>query len=181
MWRRVAPAYLAVLALAAASVVSVQARAMAIPDALEAPGQNVLLFETQATGVQVYVCKARTEDPNTFEWSFKAPIAELWNERGEMVGKHYAGPTWEGNDGSKVIGQVVERANAPDPEAIPWLLLRAKGNVGKGALSQVTYVQRLNTAGGVAPTEGCDRASVGTEREVGYTATYAFYYGGALQ
>lgn len=179
MWRRVASAYLALIALAAASVVAVQAGSPAIPDNLKVPQQNVQLLKTQATGVQVYVCKARAEDPSTFEWSFKGPIAELWNERGEKVGKHYGGPTWEGNDGSTVVAEVVERANAPDPDSIPWLLLKTKSNPGAGAFSTVTYVQRLDTAGGVAPTDGCDQARAGTEREVGYTATYAYYYGAA--
>ena len=179
MWKRVAPAYLALFALAAASVVGVQAGTMGIPDNLEAPRPNVQLLKAQATGVQVYVCKARADDPNAFEWTFKAPIAELWNERGEKVGTLYAGPTWEGNDGSKVVGEVVERANAPVPEAIPWLLLKAKSNAGAGAFSTVTYVQRLDTAGGVAPADGCDQARAGTEREVGSMATYAYYYGAA--
>ena len=77
------------------------------------------------------------------------------------------------------MAEVVERANAPDPDSIPWLLLKAKSNPGAGAFSTVTYVQRLDTAGGVAPTDGCDQARAGTEREVGYTATYAYYYGAA--
>src|SRR5688572_18979811 len=106
MWKRVAPAYLALLFLAAATVVGVQAGSKSLPINLEAPPANVQLFKTTATGVQVYVCKARPEAPNTFEWTFKAPAAELWNERGEKVGRHYAGPTWEGNDGSKVVGEV---------------------------------------------------------------------------
>ena len=180
MWKRVAPAYLALIALAVASVVAVQANAMAIPENLKVPQQNRQLFKAQATGVQVYACTERAEAPNTFDWTFKAPVADLWNDQGEKVGKHYAGPTWEANDGSKIVGEVVERANAPDPESIPWLLLRAKANEGAGALSTVTYVQRLDTAGGIAPTEGCDRSTVGVEREVGYTATYAYYYGAAL-
>ena len=180
MWKRVAPAYLALLFLAAATVVGVQAGSKSMPDNLKAPPANVQLFKTTATGVQVYVCQPRPEALNTFEWTFKAPNAELWNERGEKIGRHYAGPTWEGTDGSKVVGEVVERAGAPDPEAIPWLLLKAKANDGAGAFSAVTYVQRLDTAGGSAPVDGCDRSTVDTERAVGYTATYTYYYGAAL-
>jgi hypothetical protein len=91
------------------------------------------------------------------------------------VGGHYAGPTWEANDGSKVVGEVVERANAAGPGAIPWLLLKARSNDGPGAFRTVTYVQRLETAGGVAPTEGCHQSAAGAERAVEYGATYTFY------
>jgi hypothetical protein len=175
MWSRVAPACLTVLALAAALVVVAQAGPQPIPQNLTVPQENVQYFKAFASGVQVYVCKARPEDPSTFEWSFKAPMAELWNDTGEKVGTHYAGPTWEGNDGSKVVGEAVQRANSPDPEAIPWLLLRAKSNGGAGIFTPVTYVQRLETVGGMAPTDGCDRSTVGAERDVTYFATYLFY------
>src|SRR5574342_445076 len=73
-----------------------------VPEALKAPATQVLLLETQAVGVQIYECKASKEDPTRFEWVFKAPEAELFDSAGKKIGKHYAGPTWELNDGSKV-------------------------------------------------------------------------------
>jgi hypothetical protein len=134
-----------------------------------------LLFQTSAAGSQIYVCAARAGDPADFVWTFKAPEADLWNEMGEQVGSHFAGPTWQGIDGSSVVGEVVARADAPSPDAIPWLLLRAASHGGQGVFSAVTYVQRLETAGGVAPLDGCEAATAGVERAVPYTATYAFY------
>jgi Protein of unknown function (DUF3455) len=175
MWRRVAQSCLLVLAISAAPAAGAQAGPMAIPENLRAPQQNVRHFKTWATGVQVYVCTAKADDPNEFVWTFKAPEAELWNDQGEQVGTHYAGPTWESNDGSKVVAELVERANAPDPGAIPWLLLRSNSNAGAGAFTPVTYVQRLETVGGLAPVEGCDRSTAEVERDVEYTATYVFY------
>lgn len=179
MRKYVALSCLIVLAMAAVPVVGAQPGPMAVPDNLKAPAGNVLLLKTFATGTQIYVCQARADDANIVEWTFKAPEAELWNGAGEKVGKHYAGPTWEGNDGSTVVGETVERANAAEPGAIPWLLLRARSNDGSGIFSTTTYIQRLETAGGVAPTTGCDRAAAGAERAVPYTATYVFYYGAA--
>jgi hypothetical protein len=175
MWKRVGQFWLLMLALAAVPVVGAQGGPMAVTDKLKAPQQNVLHFRTLATGVQVYVCKARADSPDVFEWTFKAPVADLWNDRGENVGKHYAGPTWEGNDGSKVVGEVVARANGPDPGAIPWLLLRARSNAGAGAFTTVTFVQRLETVGGIAPSDGCDGSAADAERDVEYAATYVFY------
>src|SRR5262245_8670343 len=98
MWRRVAQACLTVLALTAASVAGVQAGPVAFPENLRAPQQNVVQIRTYASGVQVYACQAKAGNPGAYAWTFKEPIAELWNERGEKIGRHYAGPTWEGND-----------------------------------------------------------------------------------
>ena len=179
MWRRVAQACLFVLAISAAQAAGAQTMPMVMPDTLKVPRQNVLLLKTFAVGAQVYVCKARTDDPNMFEWTFKAPEAELRNDVGETVGRHYAGPTWEGNDGSKVVGEVAQRVDAHNPHDIPWLLLKAKSHEGSGAFSTISYVQRLDTDGGIAPQDGCTQSTVNTERRVDYRATYTFSYAGA--
>jgi hypothetical protein len=160
----------------AASAQGTPASAAAIPDTLEPPADSVLLFALEARGVQIYACEADPNDTTAFVWTFKAPEAELLNERGEVVGSHFAGPTWQGQDGSGVIGAVLERATAPDVGAIPWLLLEAKDHEGSGAFSTITHIQRLDTVGGVAPTEGCDEAHAGEEVRAPYQATYAFFY-----
>jgi hypothetical protein len=147
-----------------------------IPDNLAPPAGSVLLFELGARGVQIYACEANPDDATAFVWTFKAPEAELLNARGEVVGSHFAGPTWQGLDGSAVVGAVLERADAPETGAIPWLLLEAKEHAGSGAFATITHIQRLATAGGVAPGEGCDEAHAGEEARVPYEATYAFFY-----
>jgi Protein of unknown function (DUF3455) len=53
------------------------------------------------------------------------------------VGTHFASPTWKMDDGSVVVGEVIARADAPEPGAIQWLLLRAKALRGSGPLSAV--------------------------------------------
>jgi hypothetical protein len=70
------------------------------------------------------------------------------DEKGEVIGKHYKGPVWEAADGSKVGGQVQQRANAPNANAVPWLLLKATSNQGTGTFARVTYIQRVDTEGG---------------------------------
>jgi hypothetical protein len=74
---------------------------------------------------------------------------------------------------------VLERADSPDAGSIPWLLLEATDHAGSGAFSTITYVQRLATVGGAAPTEGCDADHAGDEVRAPYEATYAFYYAAA--
>lgn len=179
MMKRIAVALLMLAAMASAPAVGAQTSPMAIPDNLKVPSGNVFLFETFATGTQIYVCTEGADAPGTFAWTFKAPDAVLWNDAGQQVGTHYAGPTWQGNDRSRVVSEVVARADAPAPGAIPWLLLKARTNHGRGIFSTVTYIQRLDTVGGVAPSDGCDRSAGGAERAVPYTAVYAFYYGAA--
>ena len=146
-----------------------------VPDALKAPATQVLSLETQAVGVQIYECKASKDDPTRFEWVFKAPEAELFDSAGKKIAKHYAGPTWESIDGSKVVGEVKARDNGPDPKAIPWLLLSAKSTSGTGVFSQTQSIQRLYTTGGIAPAEGCTQAQAGKEARVPYKAKYYFY------
>ncbi len=145
------------------------------PEALKVPATQVLSLATQATGVQIYECEASKDDPMRFEWVFKAPEAELFDSAGKRIGRHYTGPIWEANDGSKVVGEVRARDNGPDPNAIPWLLLSAKSTSGNGVFSQTQSIQRIHTAGGKAPEEGCNQSQVGKETRVPYKAKYYFY------
>ena len=148
----------------------------AIPANLAPPVGSVLLFELHAKGVQIYTCDVDPKDASAYIWNFTAPEADLLNRRGEVVADHYAGPTWEGLDGSEVVGAAVEKADSPDAGSIPWLLLEAREHSGDGAFSTITYVQRLDTVGGAAPADGCDADHAGDEARQPYEATYAFYY-----
>jgi Protein of unknown function (DUF3455) len=162
---------------AISSVISVRAQVPPpqVPDNPKVPDGQAVLLKALGKGVQIYTCKARADDPSKFEWSFKAPEANLTNEHGEKIAKHYAGPTWEANDGSKVVGEVQKKADAPRHGAVPWLLLKARSNEGTGAFAKVTYIQRVDTEGGLAPAAGCDQAHANTEARVDYRATYYFY------
>jgi hypothetical protein len=146
-----------------------------VPELLNVPNDQKLAFVLRGVGVQIYACKALISDPARFDWAFIAPQAELFDDQANKLGKHYTGPTWEANDGSKVVGEVLAKDNGPDPAAIPWLLLRAKEHAGMGMFSQIASVQRLNTKGGKAPADGCTQAKVGAEVRIPYTADYYFY------
>jgi Protein of unknown function (DUF3455) len=153
---------------AASTTASAATPANLTPSATE---QQVLRLP--AVGVQIYECKAVDGKPPA--WVFVAPEADLFDESGLRVGKHYAGPTWELNDGSKIVGAVKERANATVPGAIPWLLLSAKSSGGAGKLEKVTSLQRVNTIGGVAPTSGCTANDIGKQARVYYKADYVYF------
>jgi uncharacterized protein DUF3455 len=146
-----------------------------VPETLDVPPNQEVTLQARAAGFQIYACGPRS-DASGFAWTLKAPEADLFDSEGRKIGSHYAGPTWEAVDGSKVGGTVKARADAPDASAIPWLLLGATSNTGTGVFARVANIQRLNTAGGNAPpAQTCDQSHVGTESRVPYTATYYFY------
>jgi len=146
-----------------------------VPENLRPPATEVLSLETKAIGVQVYECNISKDESKRYEWIFKAPEANIFDMAGNKIAKHYAGPTWESNDGSKVVGEVKAKDNGPDPSAIPWLLMSAKSTSGTGVYSQVKSIQRVYTVGGIAPTEPCSQAQAGKVARVDYKATYNFY------
>ena len=147
----------------------------AVPAALSVPTGQHVVAHFHAVGAQVYACGPSTDAPAGFAWTLKRPDAELHDEGGAVVGTHGAGPTWTAHDGSSVVGKKVAQADAPEADAVPWLLVQAVSNSGDGILAHVTYVQRIATAHGKAPPSGCDTASVGTETRSSYTAEYYFY------
>ena len=148
--------------------------ALVVPDAIKVPSTETLAFAANAKGFQIYESRAKKDEPTKYEWVFKGPEADLFDKEGRSIGRHYAGPTWEANDGSKVTGEVKSKAEANEAGAVPWLLLSAKAHEGGGALGAVTYIQRVSTVGGKAPAE-CDEKSAGKEFKAPYSAVYLFY------
>lgn len=146
--------------------------AQADEGAVPPPEGTALVLAVGADGVQIYACEANGKG---FAWVFKDPEAALFDDDGRQIGTHSAGPTWKASDGSTVVGEVVATADAPDGDAIPWLLLRAKSHQGSGILRDVTYIRRSETTGGVAPETGCDASHVAEQARMRYSATYEFF------
>jgi hypothetical protein len=147
-----------------------------VPAALQPPPDATLMVRYRAQGAQIYTCKATPGAGTAFAWTLKAPDASLTDEGCKPVGTHFAGPTWKATaDQSTVVGMKLAEAPAPVAGAVPWLLLKASSTTGQGVMSSVVAVQRVDTAGGVAPADQCSAATVGTEIRVPYSATYYFY------
>lgn len=144
-----------------------------VPGKLKPGAAESLSMVVPAKGVQIYECREGKD--GSYQWAFIAPEAELFDARGRRIGRHYGGPHWEAADGSRVVGTLKERADAPATGAIPWLLLGAKSVGPHGAFSKVTAIQRVNTAGGTAPASGCSPAAAGTPARVPYSADYYFF------
>src|SRR5258706_9489846 len=160
------------LLIVISNVLSFSVAAQQVPQQLQPPANEQLLLQVHAKGDQIYTCKG---DGAQYSWVLKAPEAQLFDENGKLFGKHFAGPSWEANDGSRVTGKAVANAPSPDANSIPWLLVNIVTHEGTGVLSSATTIQRLNTKGGKAPASGCDTSHVGQEVRAPYTADYLFY------
>lgn len=139
-------------------------------DRIAVSDDNKVVFHVFAVGVQIY----HWDGTN---WVFIAPQATLFADakHHSQVGTHFgtpAGPAWETTSGSRIVAQRVDGCT-PDASAIQWLLLRGISDQGHGVLNGVSFVQRVNTVGGLAPaTPG---TFVGQESQVPYTSEYFFY------
>lgn len=142
-------------------------RLVGFPEAIQAPGEQMVAV-LHAEGAQIYECKAAAD--GKLSWSFREPIATLM-ENGKTVGRHFAGPNWELQDGSAVSAKVVATAPSLTEGAIPYLKLEVTERRGNGVLSTATTVQRVGTIGGKLDGN-CDRA--GDLRSVPYSADYIF-------
>ena len=136
-------------------------------DRVRAPEGNKVAFHVFADGFQNYRWDGAS-------WVFVEPVATLFADANftGQVGTHYRGPVWESNSGSKVTGARLFGCS-PDATAIPWLLLEADSTQGPGIFSAVTYIQRVNTTGGLAPAG--PGSSIGETVQIPYTAEYYFY------
>jgi len=145
-----------------------------LPAAVRVPAGETQKMWTAASGEITYECREKKDAAGQYEWGFVGPVATLKSNDGKVVGKYYAGPTWESMDGSKVTAKQV--AVAPQaPGNLPLQLVKAEPATGTGAMQGVTYIQRLNTSGGVAPAAACAAGNVGAKQQVAYQADYVFY------
>lgn len=144
-----------------------------VPDAIAIPsGFDPVLF-ARGSGSQIYTCQADAD--GKFAWTFKAPEADLKDRKDKVIGEHSAGPTWKLKDGSEVTGKAAAHVDSLDSESVPWLLIEVTTNSGKGALANVTKIQRVHTHGGMPPDSGCDASHKGDETKSKYTADYYFF------
>jgi Protein of unknown function (DUF3455) len=146
--------------------------AQQVPATLQPPDNEQLVVRVHAKGDQIYSCKV---DGAQAGWTLKAPEAQLFDKDGKAFGKHFAGPSWEASDGSRVVGKAAANVASPDADSIPWLLVKVVSHAGDGVLARVTSVQRINTKGGKAPVSECDAGHAGQEVRVTYSADYLFF------
>jgi hypothetical protein len=168
-----------ILAVAAAGpfaqVVSAGPPASEVPGKIAVEEGNKVYLVGHAVGVQIQSCNA---GPSGYSWGLVAPRANLYDDNGKLIMTHFGGPSWQANDGSKVVAQRVDGVTV-DASAIPWLLLsKVSTTAGPDGdrLGKTTFIQRIATTGGLAPAAAdCNAATVGDVVEVPYTADYYFW------
>lgn len=161
-------AYILLMGFACQNVIAAE---RVIPDVIKAPAGYTELFMLHATGEQIYQCVLKD---NAYKW-IVYPNAVLMDEQGQKVGKHSKGPTWQYQDGSQIIGKITQKTDEARNKAMPWLLIEVVDHKGAGLLSTVSYVNRVNSQGGLEPTMSCDNNHLGGEKPTAYTADYIFY------
>jgi hypothetical protein len=142
--------------------------APAAPPAAFDVGDRAAVLVAHAEGAQVYQCEPGPGGRTV--WTFREPIATLISD-GKTIGRHYAGPTWELDDGSAVTGKLLASAPGAGADDIPLLKLAVAEHRGSGALAQASLVLRLNTHGGALKG---DCAIAGELRAEPYSADYVF-------
>ena len=161
--------------LAAAFLVSsFAASAAEVPATVTPPAGHKPVMTLKGVGMLSYECRAKADGVGVHEWVFVGPDAQLQDATGKTVGKYYGGPTWEHNEGGKITGK--QLAVAPGNKgAIPLQLVQTSPAVGGGPFEGVTYIQRVNTVGGVAPGQACTASNMGSKQTVSYSADYVFF------
>lgn len=158
--------------LVAAPTVFAQA---GLPDSIKVPDGHKVALETTGVGEITYECRDKANAAVQTEWTFVGPKAVLNDRSGKPVGTYFGPPaTWQAQDGSKVTG--TQLAVAPSGAGnLPYQLVKANPAEGKGAMTGVSYIQRVALKGGVAPSTACTTANKGKQEVVKYQADYIFW------
>ncbi|MEY3808532.1 MAG: hypothetical protein RI893_1508 [Pseudomonadota bacterium] len=143
-----------------------------IPEQIKAPVGYKPVLTVHAKGEQIYQCTVKQGE---YVWETQAPDARLFDDQGKLVGNHSAGPVWEYKEGSRVVGRVLKKVEIQPESSISWLLVEVVSHQGDGLFSNVDFINRINTHGGLAPVSGCNANHLGGEKRVAYTADYIFY------
>jgi uncharacterized protein DUF3455 len=164
-----------------------------VPDNLQVPAGNQVFLVGHGVGFQNYVCSPG-KSIGQVAYALFTPQATLFGDAGEQLTSHFFSPnpvegaivraTWESSTDSSTVWAKAN-ATSTDPafvnqDAVAWVLLQTVGTrvgpTGGAALTGTTFIQRINTVGGVAPSTGCDTpADLGTKAFIPYTADYVFF------
>eukprot|EP00250_Pteridium_aquilinum_P011711 c20256_g1_i2 orf=304-1371(-) len=166
--------------------------------AIVPPDGNVPILSFVGKGVQIYQCSH--SQANESSYVFQGAEAELFASGDKLNkaqykrrwGYHYFLPHPDGEGGKPTFSllaspsdndssiptststfKIISNVTAASPKNIPSLLLRATSHSGNGPLSMMSYAQRINTVGGVAPAGQCKMQ--GEILRVPYRAQYRFW------
>ncbi|HYA66393.1 MAG TPA: DUF3455 domain-containing protein, partial [Burkholderiaceae bacterium] len=137
---------------------------------LRSPPTAMEVLRLEGKGSQVFRCESQ---PAGLRWTYRLPEAELRDTKGQLVMRHGVNLSFEHVDGSRLVGEIVDHVPSPSGESLPWLLLKARG-FGEGALEGISYVQRINTVGGMPPSS-CEPGQLNQVLRVPFSAEFVFF------
>jgi len=137
---------------------------------LQAPPAGVEVMHLQAQGSQIFRCELQSAGPR---WTYRLPEAELRDAQGNLLVHHGVNLSFEHVDGSRLVGDVIDHVPSPNGDSLPWLLLKTRA-FGEGALAGITYVQRIQTVGGMPPPS-CNNEQLNQVLRVPFTAEFVFF------
>ena len=167
-----------------------------VPDGLEVEAGNEPFLLGRGVGTQNYVCSpcdpTKLNCPLGVAFTLFTPQATLFNDQEEQLITHFSSPnpvengiirvTWQDSRDTSTVWASLVKAVTVRADSIPWVLLNVKdtgtqaGPTGGDRLTKTTFIQRLNTIGGLAPADGClSSMDLGHQAFVHYTADYFFY------
>jgi hypothetical protein len=161
-----------------------------VPTDLEVPATEEAFLLGRGVGTQNYICQP-SASLGRVAWTLFTPQATLFSDDAEQLTTHFFSvnpdevginvrATWEDSKDTSTIWARALAAATVNPDAIAWVKLdvvgRRLGPTGGDTLFGATFVQRLNTVGGLAPVTGCDDPQdIGRKAFSPYTADYFFY------
>lgn len=175
--------------------------APAVPANIQVPAGNKAFLVGHAVGTQDYIClpcpnpltSAATCPASGFAFALITPQATLFDDANKQVTTHFFSPnpvekgtirpTWQDSLDTSTVWAKANASSSDSafvaPGAIPWLLIAVvgaqNGPSGGDTMTATTFIQRLNTSGGVAPSTCNTSSDVGKEAFVPYKADYFFY------
>ena len=189
------PVALVTLALTQVGYAQAQTPPPPVPPGLEVEAPDTLFLVGHGVGTQNYECQP-VESLGRVDWVLFTPQATLFDDQNGQLTTHFFSPnpnladlnairaTWQDSDNTSAVWAkaVAASTDAPfvAPGAVAWVKLQVTGTkagpAGDNTFAGATFVQRLNTVGGLAPATGCRvPTDIGSKRFVPYTADYFFY------
>ena len=167
-----------------------------VPTRIQAPEGNEAFLIGHATGTQNYVCSpcdaTKANCPLGVAFALFTPQATLFDDAGEQIITHFFSPnpvengiiraTWQDSKDTSTVWAKAVDAVTVRPDSITWVLLNVKdtgtriGPTGGDRLTKTTFIQRIRTLGGLAPSTGClSSLDLGHQEFVPYRSDYVFF------
>ncbi|MDO9359888.1 MAG: DUF3455 domain-containing protein [Polaromonas sp.] len=150
------------------------AQQQGLPADVRVPAGHQAVLEARASGELQYECQAIKRAPFEYAWLPRDRSIELRDGSNSAIVLSRSGRSWVHRDGSQLaVREFVEVDNGP--HSLPFQRARVEPSTLSGALHNISYIQRINTVGGLPSVRNCSSAELGMRVQVPYEAEYVFW------